>query len=341
MKLSLFLGVSICIISCETPSESVTTNININEVWFAELIDTDSDGYYSDANLYFNLKTNANNTKVFVNLGIRKSSDDPSDLYELCFESEDLTLNKDGDNIWYIPVRNINYHLEQNNYDFLLRVYKSENPESIADEISPSEDTDLYNIALESDSTDLNTKWITYIDDDLFESNFTYYPRVPVGASYVSLAEKFEKPAQSGYFKLLEVRIHLPYIYSGSTDIGLSIRDDNDNEPNEIIGSYLFSTSTTGWNQIKWEYDLTEHDVFYISLAPSVNYAVSLDTNSVNQNGYGLWYVASNPPSYSWKELDNNIAVEIFVGYSLVNNLSKLNQSSSSTKMCRHRYQGY
>ena len=88
-KLLLFLGVTICIISCETPSESVTTQIKINEVWFDEFIDTDNDGYYSDANLYFNLSSNTNNINVFVNLGIRISSDDPGDLYDLCFESED------------------------------------------------------------------------------------------------------------------------------------------------------------------------------------------------------------------------------------------------------------
>ena len=118
----------------------------------------------------------------------------------------------------------------------------------------------------------------------------------------------------------------------------MSIREDSDNEPNEILSSYILSTSTAGWNQIQWEYDLTEHDVFYLSLAPSVNYAVSLDTNSVNRNGYGLWTTSGNPPSSYWQKWESNIAIEIFVGYSEVNSLSKINLTSSSAKMCRRRF---
>jgi hypothetical protein len=331
----LFFSLVICILSCDNPSESITTTVKIDDVWLDDFIDTDNDGYFSDANLYFNLKTNKSNTDVFVQLGIRQSSNDPADLYDLCFESEDLTLDSDDDNIWYIPVHTINYQLEQKNYDFLLRLYKSGNPENIADEISPSDDSDVYNVALESDTTDLYKEWLTNIDDALFESYFTYNPRVPIGASYVSLAEKFKKPAQSGYFKLLEARIHLPYIYSGSANMSLSIRDDIDDHPNEILESYLFITSNSGWNQISWEFDLTEHDVFYISTAPSVNYAVSLDTNSVVRNGYGLWRTSGNPPSSYWREMNNNLGIEIYVGYSIVNGVSKIN---SSAKLCRKRY---
>jgi hypothetical protein len=338
-KLFFVLVVTLWIISCENPSESVTvtTKVNIDDVWFDDFIDTDTDGYYSDANLYFNVTSNTNNVKVFINLGIRKSTDDPDELYNLCFESEDLTLNNESDNIWYVPVHNLNYQLEQANYDFLVRVYKSENSENFADEVSPSEDPDLFNIALESDTTDLYTEWITSIDDDILESHFTYYPRVPLGGSYVSLAQKFEKPVQAGYFKLLEARLHIPYIYSSPANIGLSIRDDNENEPNETLASYLLSTSSTGWNQFTWGYDLTDNDIFYISVAPSINYAVSLDTNSVERNGYGLWYSTGNPPSSYWRKWDDNIAIEVFIGYSMVNSLAKLYPKSSSAKMCRRR----
>jgi len=78
--------------------------------------------------------------------------------------------------------------------------------------------------------------------------------------------------------------------------------------------------------------------VFYLSLAPSLNYAVSMDTNSVNRNGYGLWTTSGNPPSSYWRKWEKNIAIEIFVGYSVVNGLSKLNLPSTSRKVFRRGY---
>jgi len=335
MRIILLLVLLIWVIGCDNPSESITTTVRIDDVWIDDFVDTDNDGFYSDANLYFNIRTNTNDLDVFVQLGIRENSDNPDDLYDLCFESTDLSLDKDKDNIWFIPLRNIDYHLQQNNYDFLLHLYKSENPQSIADEITPSDDDDFDNIALESDSTDLVKQWISYIDDDIIESYFTYYPRIPTGASYVSLAEKFEKPTQAGYLKLFDVRIYVPTIYNNPTTIGMSIRSNNNDEPDEILGSYLLETETTGWNQFTWEYDLTEHNVFYITVGPSVHYAVGLDTNSVNRNGYGLWTTSANPPTSYWNEWNSNIAIEVFVGYSLINGLAKLNPAA---KLCRRRY---
>jgi len=61
--------------------------------------------------------------------------------------------------------------------------------------------------------------------------------------------------------------------------------------------------------------------------------AVGLDTNSVNRNGYGLWTTSGNPPSAYWRKWEKNIAIEIFVGYSMVSGLSKLNLPSTSRKV--------
>jgi hypothetical protein len=231
-------------------------------------------------------------------------------------------------------MHDIDYQVGQRNYDFLLQVYRMSNPDKIAHEVSPIMDSDLYNISLESDSTDLYEEWISYIDDDMVESSFTYYPRFPVGAYYTGLAEKFEKPTYAGYFQLQEVRVHFPAIYADSPDIGIGLMDDNDGEPNNHLSSNTISSAVQGWNQIDWTYNLTDQETFYISLAPGLDYAVGLDTNSVSRNGFGHWYSSGNPPSSFWREWDSNIAIEIYVGYSIMSGFAKLN---AGAKLCRRR----
>ena len=322
-------------ISCDNSSEPTSTTLRIDDVWIGDIIDTDEDGYISDANVYFNLITNTNNLDVFVELGIRETTDNPDEVFELCFRSAALTLVNNDNNLWYIPIHTIDYQIEQRNYDFLLQVYQSNNPDNLADEVSPAMDNDIYNISLEPDTTDLYKEWISYIDDDIVESGFSYYPRFPVGAYYTSLAEKFEKPLQANYFKLLEIRVNIPNVYSDSPNIGIGLMDDNDNEPNENIGSNMISGATSGWNQIEWEHDLTDYDVFYLSIAPTTDWSVGLDTNSVTRNGYGRWYSSGNPPQAFWREWDNNIAFEIYVGYSVVSGFARLNPEA---KLCRRKY---
>ena len=148
------------------------------------------------------------------------------------------------------------------------------------------------------------------------------------------MAEKFEKPAYVRYFKLQEVKVHFPAIYADSPDISMGLLDDNSDEPGNYLSTNTISSAVQGWNQINWNYNLTDHETFYLSVAPSLDYAVGLDTNSVQRNGMGRWYSSGNPPNSYWRELGNNIAIEIYVGYSVASGFGKLNPEA---KLCRKR----
>ena len=73
--------------------------------------------------------------------------------------------------------------------------------------------------------------------------------------------------------------------------------------------------TSTGWNTFDLEYDVTNHPIFYISVPPSQNYAVSIDNNSTILNGYWYEYVTSNPPREGWVKRDLNYALEVYLEY--------------------------
>ena len=122
--------------------------------------------------------------------------------------------------------------------------------------------------------------WISYINDGIFESSYQIPARPPLGVSYSRLTEKFEKPATATTCIIKKVRVHIPAIDNLPDQITFSIYSDLNNEPNEILLSSSGNNIITGWNTFDVDYDGTNHPVFYISVPPSSNYAVSIDNNS-------------------------------------------------------------
>jgi hypothetical protein len=255
------------------------------------------------------------------------------DSFTPCFTSIYLEVKGDTeDNVWYIPINAIDYAISEGGYDFIVQVFLKSNPDEIMDESSPSTDLDLSDLPLEPSSTDLLSSWISYIDDGTFEGYHTYYPSRPLRMYYTALAERFDKPAEITTCLLKKVRVHLAHIYTNPTTINVVLSDDQNDEPNSSLMSESFDISSTGWNVFDFDYDLTDHDIFYISVGTSINYAVSIDTNSTILNGYAHWYAMTTPPLNYWNTQERNYGIEAFIEYS-TNEAMKLSKSENRIRL--------
>jgi len=115
---------------------------------------------------------------------------------------------------------------------------------------------------------------------------------------------------------LKKVRIHIPQVDNFPTQIPITIYDDENNWPNNALHMFTGNNiSSSGWNTYDLEYDLTNHDVFYLTVPPSQIYAISIDDNSTVLNGYWYESVSSNPPREGWVKRDLNYAIEVYLEY--------------------------
>jgi len=302
---------------CKQSTQSTKTTVTIDDIWLSDYVDNDEDGYWSNADINIALSTNKSSVEFFVVLGIRSHDSSNMNSFTICFTSVYLEIKGDTeDNIWYIPINAIDYVISEGGYVFIVQVFLKSNPDEVMDESSPSTDLDLSDLPLEPSSADLLSAWISYIDDDTFEGYHTYYPSRPLRMYYTALAERFEKPADMTTCLLKKVRIHLPHIYTSPTTINVGLSNDENDEPKNSLMFDSFDISSTRWNVFDFEYDLTDQDIFYITVGTSINYAVSIDTNSTILNGYAHWYAMTTPPSNYWKTQERNYGIEVFVEYS-------------------------
>ena len=289
----------------------------ITDIWFSNFIDNDNDGFSSSARLNFDLDTNVDDFSVVVKIGIRHHSDVASDLYVTYLQSKAFTISGEttSDAVSF-EIGGSNSELDEGNYDILIQVYAESDLLEVIAQGSPTTYSELDNVKFEYSSQDVTGVWISYIDDGIFESSYIIPARPPLGVSYGRLTEKFEKPANAGSYVLKKVRVHVPQINNPPGQLTISIYGGDDNEPGELLHTTnTINISTTGWNTYDLEYDLTNHDVFYISVPPSQNYAISIDNNSAILNGYVYESVSSNPPREGWVKENLNYAIEVFLEY--------------------------
>ena len=134
---------------------------------------------------------------------------------------------------------------------------------------------------------------------------------------------------------LKKVRIHLPQLYTSPTTINVRLSDDQNDEPKDNLMSDSFDISSAGWNVFDFENDLTDHEIFYISVGTSINYAVSIDTNSTILNGYAHWYAMTTPLLDYWKTQERNYGMEVFVEYSTN---EAMNKSKSENRILLNKF---
>lgn len=296
-----------------------TPNVTIKSIWFSDRVDQDNDGYSSYARLNFDIDTDVDESDVAVKLSVREHSSNAAQTYDVYFESVFFTVfGETSEDAVYIDIGSPNDELIEGSYDFLLQVFISSDPTEVIAEASPDTYSVLSDIQFERCSQEEVTveKWISYIDDGIFEDYFTYYPRYPTGTIIQELTERFEQPSNAISCTIKKVRINFPNIYTNPTQVSFTIQDDESNEPkNTLFTSDSYTIQSTGWNVFDIEYNITNYSVFYISVPTSLNYAVGVDNNSVTFNGYQYYTVSSNPPHEGWRKVDNNYAIEVFVEY--------------------------
>ena len=137
----------------EPLAEIIPAKVEIEDVWLTDMIDHDSDGYFSDGRLYFDLSTNKTlGVKCFAWLGYKLSVYVDSNIYYKCWVSIDLNIKKGSPNKYYTFVSKFNDSLPQDRYDLLLVIYLSSAPNDPVDK--ESDDEDFHNIPLEPRATD-------------------------------------------------------------------------------------------------------------------------------------------------------------------------------------------
>lgn len=324
MKNRINYIVVICLIcinhSCDKSNEQQgTPNVTIKSIWISDKVDDDDDGYSSYARLNFDLDTDFDESDVTVKLGVRDHSTNATQTYDVYFESAFFTIvGATSEDAVYIDIGSPNDELSKGRYDFLLQVFESSDPTEVIAEASPETYAVLSDNQFERSSEEevLVEEWISYIDDGILESYFTYYPRYPTGSIVHSLTEKFNQPSNAVSCTIKKVRIHFPNIYTNPIQVSFTIQDDESDEPkNTLFTSDSYTLQSTGWNVFDIEYTITDYPVFYISVPTSLNYAVGVDNNSATSNGYQYYYVSSNPPQEGWRQVDYNYGIEVFVEY--------------------------
>lgn len=140
--------------SCdEIDNPLVPTQVNINDVWISHHVDNDSDGYYSDARVYYTLNCNEKKVKCFSWLGYKRAEADTNN-YHVCFQSTDFYV-ENGEYIErYILVSRFYEELPHDRYDFLLVIHLTSEPDDFEDKSSKKKDDDLHDIPLEPANED-------------------------------------------------------------------------------------------------------------------------------------------------------------------------------------------
>lgn len=315
----IFLFLTSFYMSCsEKPTETEDEqNVWVTSIFFSDQVDTDNDGYLSFARLNFDLDTDAQTLNVIVKVGIRVHSSVANPSYDLYFQSLPFDIHGEtAADAMYIVIGGENGELEEGNYDFLFQVFDTDDQPRVVAEASSTSHSNLTNIKFERSSQELSPKWISNIDDGIFEGSYIIPQRPPLGLSVNALAEKFEISSATAAPAIKKIRIHIPVVINPPQQITFSVYSDNDNKPfNKLFTSNSYNISNTGWNVFDLEYDLAGHPVFYISVPPGSQYAVSTDNNSESLNGYRYEYVSSNPPREGWVAENINYAIDVYIDY--------------------------
>jgi hypothetical protein len=315
-NLMLFLVTIIFMISCESPSNPEPTQVRITDVWFSEFIDGDNDGYYSDANLNFNLTVNKSKTNVFVVLGVRATDSADTAKYVSCFTSVSLEVLKDSDNTWFIPINNLDLKLTKGYYDFHLQVFLSSNPDHMLAELSPSSDLDIDKVAFELPEEDSGTKteMLSYHDGDFEEGQFGFRGCVIV---------EYEKPALAVTCIINEIRI---YIYESedpaNSSFSLKVYGDS------LLYESSFTNNFVGWKSIPVTINISESNDFRIECrlpskitSPNLSeITIGFDTETKDADRSYTIY----PAPVGLALLDGELGIDVLVEYTTgTNNNSK------------------
>jgi hypothetical protein len=311
------LLVAATLLTCTQSTESGGTEVSVSDIWLDDLLDNDNDYYYCDGTFNFSLTSNKADVSVVIEIGIRPASTNPNDPYQICFESTALSIGSTKSGQWYLHLHDMDATITQGYYDFQLKVYLNSQGGEPLTTVSPTNFTEMGHVPLEPASADPVEGWVSWLDDEVFESSFTYYPRYPTGATYTTLAEQFVKPLAANELTVENIRVYIPTLYTASPWMSLSIYSDQSNQPNTVLYETNFILYTIGWNEFPISRDLSANDVFYIGVSTSINYAVGVDSSSTALHGYALRYATGNPPTYTWYQQQRNFGIEIYVSYTV------------------------
>jgi hypothetical protein len=315
------------------PSSEKTSRLVITNVWISDAVDLDEDGYCSNLYLNFDLDVANGSKEVFIKLGY-KTTGDESQTYTLCFESVRFTVSGVTDeDAKYIELNDLESELPSGEYDFLLQVFDTAEPDQVIAEATPGAFNQLASIKLETMNEDqqLMAAWLSW-NDGTFESS-RYFPppdtggRIPVGAytTILGLATRFERPDDVSSCMIKKIRVHIQTIRTAA-QLTFSLYDEGNELPDEIIYKHGSSINLVeGWNEIELDYDITMHPVFYVFIAASSAYDLSVDTSGilpgeVNYTYQYTYRAVADPDlreTYSWPEFtEGNHAIDVLVEYS-------------------------
>jgi hypothetical protein len=306
----------IVLMMCSSPTEEKEVTVMISEVWFSDTVDNDNDGYNSYARLNFDVDVSEGVMTLFVKLGLRLT--DPSNVapFTLYLESTDFSITGSGpDDAVYISIGLPNEELPHGNYDFLLQVFSSANPNMVMDEVSSVSEAGLRNIALETSSEDINilTEWLSRTDGS-FESGACYFGASDI-LSTAWYAVSFDQPvgAQSCVVKKIRINIFSDPSYGKLRVWGLL---QSLTVPNNLE---VYSPSTSvylnnGSNVFDVNIDATLYDPFYVGYLqtqadkPQLSVSAEHPIGTFGQSRYyknGIWNIVRT----------NEFGIDVFVEY--------------------------
>ncbi|OGB61335.1 MAG: hypothetical protein A2Y94_15335 [Caldithrix sp. RBG_13_44_9] len=200
----------IVLMMCSSPTKEKEITVMISDVWFSDAVDNDNDSYNSSARLNFDVDVSEGVITLFVKLGLRIT--DPSNVapFTLYLESTDFSITGSSpDDAVYISIGIPNDELAHGNYDFLLQVFSSANPDKVMDEVSSVSDAGLRNVALETSTEDINvlTEWLSRTDGT-FEGGVCYFGASDI-LSTAWYAISFDQPAGAQTCVVKKIRINI------------------------------------------------------------------------------------------------------------------------------------
>jgi hypothetical protein len=314
------------------PSSDKTSQLVITDIWVSDAVDTDEDGYCSNLYLNFDLDVANGSKEVFIKLGYRTTNAGTQDFI-LCFESVAFTVSGvTSEDAKFIELNDLDSALPNGQYDFLLQVFDKSNPDQAIAEAAPQSFDQLASIKIETQDEDQKSiaTWLSWHDGS-FE-DVRYFPppdtggRVPVGGytTILGMATRFDRPDHISSCIIKKIRVHIQTIRT-ATQLIVSLYDENNDLPNSKIYEHGNAINLAqGWNEIELDYDISMYDHFYVYIAASSAYDLSIDTSGslpekVNYT-YQYTYRAVLDPNlretWSWPEFtEGNHAIDVLVEY--------------------------
>ncbi|MBN2355653.1 choice-of-anchor H family protein [candidate division KSB1 bacterium] len=306
-------------INCSSPTKSDDIVVTIRNIWISNAVDNDTDGYQSSLRLNFDIDVSKGNITLFVKLGVRQAGLSNSTPYTVYFESAAFSITgSNSDDAVFITIGGNNQQLAHGNYDFLMQVFASSNPDRVIAEASGATYTDLKNLHLETSSEDKNllTAWLTRTDG-IFEGGLVYFGLTD-GLAKAWYAISLNQPANAVTCQIKKIRISVD---SDPGDVKLRVWGRLENAITGDSNLEIYSPTNTvnlntGWNSFDVNIDVTPHSNFYVGYLqtqpskPRVSYST--------EYAQGVFGHSNYYKNNSWNRVRTyEFGIEAFVEYTI------------------------